>query len=597
MTVRIALATTVLPGLDHIGPLERHQTRITVVRRAEDLAELLAIARSGLVDAVLVAGATEAVTGAFLEELARLPRPVGAAAISEVRAERRRLRALGVPCVRADAGPEPLAAAVVEAALAAAEGRRARADAVAEDEDGEDPVEGLDEIELTYGVLDDDPRLGPPLLGGDPERSAASAARPEAGAGDEAVDDGRRGGRAGDDLVPADAAQGGVTRDGVVQDRAQDGSAPGSARDDAQDSAAWDADAAGRSVPDVDRPDPRDPNGDAADHAEDRPDVEASGTPGDARVIAVWGPTGAPGRTTVAVNLAAEHAVAGRSTLLVDLDTYGPSVGAHLGLTEESAGVARAVRRADHGPLGPADLEAAGVRVRVAGAELTVLTGLTRVDRWPELRPAALTSLLAAARERWERVVVDVGFGLEQDEELSFDVPAPQRNGATLAALAAADEVLAVGGPDAVSLPRLVRGTEELVEAAPEARLRVVVNRLRPAAAGVSPRSQVEAVWSRYASADIPLAAFLPWDPAAADRALLGGQVLAEAAPNSALRRALAELADVDPRGARRTGRRRRPTGQGPAGAARRHPQDEGAARPSRRRTLMPWSARSRRTP
>ena len=82
---------------------------------------------------------------------------------------------------------------------------------------------------------------------------------------------------------------------------------------------------------------------------------------------------------------------------------------------------------------------------------------------------------------------------------------------------------------------------EELVEAAPEARLRVVVNRLRPAAAGVSPRSQVEAVWSRYASAGIPLAAFLPWDPAAADRALLGGQVLAEAAPNSALRRALAE--------------------------------------------------------
>ena len=36
---------------------------------------------------------------------------------------------------------------------------------------------------------------------------------------------------------------------------------------------------------------------------------------------------------------------------------------------------------------------------------------------------------------------------------------------------------------------------------------------------------------------------------------------------------------------------------EAPAGAARRHPQDEGTARPSRRRTLMPWSARSRRTP
>ena len=38
--MRIALATTVQPGLDHIGPLERHQTDITVLRRAEDLAEL-----------------------------------------------------------------------------------------------------------------------------------------------------------------------------------------------------------------------------------------------------------------------------------------------------------------------------------------------------------------------------------------------------------------------------------------------------------------------------------------------------------------------------------------------------------------------------
>ncbi|MPZ04446.1 ATPase, partial [Micrococcus luteus] len=59
-------------------------------------------------------------------------------------------------------------------------------------------------------------------------------------------------------------------------------------------------------------------------------------------VTVVWGPTGAPGRTTVAVNLAAEHAVAGRNTLLVDLDTYGPAVGVHLGLTGASAGVARA---------------------------------------------------------------------------------------------------------------------------------------------------------------------------------------------------------------------------------------------------------------
>jgi Mrp family chromosome partitioning ATPase len=48
----------------------------------------------------------------------------------------------------------------------------------------------------------------------------------------------------------------------------------------------------------------------------------------DARRVlaAVWGPKGAPGRTTVAVNLAFEAAAAGGEVLLVDADTYGGAV-------------------------------------------------------------------------------------------------------------------------------------------------------------------------------------------------------------------------------------------------------------------------------
>jgi len=44
---------------------------------------------------------------------------------------------------------------------------------------------------------------------------------------------------------------------------------------------------------------------------------------GRGRVVAVWGPTGAPGRTTVAVGLADEASRLGVSTLLVDADVYG----------------------------------------------------------------------------------------------------------------------------------------------------------------------------------------------------------------------------------------------------------------------------------
>jgi hypothetical protein len=43
-------------------------------------------------------------------------------------------------------------------------------------------------------------------------------------------------------------------------------------------------------------------------------------------LAAVWGPKGAPGRTTVAVNLAFEAAAAGGEVLLVDADTYGGAI-------------------------------------------------------------------------------------------------------------------------------------------------------------------------------------------------------------------------------------------------------------------------------
>jgi len=43
--------------------------------------------------------------------------------------------------------------------------------------------------------------------------------------------------------------------------------------------------------------------------------------------------------------------------------------------------------------------------------------------------------------------VVDCGFSLEQDEELSFDTAAPRRNGATLATLLAADTERSVVAP------------------------------------------------------------------------------------------------------------------------------------------------------
>ena len=52
---------------------------------------------------------------------------------------------------------------------------------------------------------------------------------------------------------------------------------------------------------------------------------------------------------------------------------------------------------------------------------------------------------LEACRDWVEYVVVDTGFSLESDEEISSDLFAPRRNAATLAALRVADRIVAVG--------------------------------------------------------------------------------------------------------------------------------------------------------
>ncbi|MCB5292643.1 AAA family ATPase [Arthrobacter sp. SO3] len=266
--------------------------------------------------------------------------------------------------------------------------------------------------------------------------------------------------------------------------------------------------------------------------------MEGSGT---GRIIAVWGPAGAPGRTMLAANMAAELAAEGKSVLLVDADSYGASVAAMLGLLDESAGLAQACRLADQGLLDAAALLRIAVPVATRAGTFRVLTGITRADRWTELRAAALSLVLARARQVMEVTVIDTGFCLESDEELSFDTMAPRRNAATLRSLELADTVFAVGAADSIGVPRLVRGLAELETAVPNASPRVVLNKVRPSAVGRSPERQLRDAWERYGPT-LPLGAFLPADPVATDAALLAGSLLLEAAPDSALRSGIAAL-------------------------------------------------------
>lgn len=275
------------------------------------------------------------------------------------------------------------------------------------------------------------------------------------------------------------------------------------------------------------------------------------------RMLAVWGPTGAPGRTTVAVGLAGELAHRGRQTFLVDIDAYGGAVAQHLGVLDEMSGLLGAARLANAGQL---DLARLASFARQISPELRVLTGLPRADRWTEVRDSAFEQVLDASRSLAQYAVLDTGFSLEQDVNVPFGSIAPQRNAMTLAGLEQADEVVVVGSADPVGLARLARGLVELLETVPAAVLRIAINRTRPSLGWGE--HEVRAMIEGFVT---PASVhFLPYDRAAVDHALVTGKCIVEIG-DSPLRRSLAELADavtgVERRGPRRARLRRRRAG------------------------------------
>lgn len=257
----------------------------------------------------------------------------------------------------------------------------------------------------------------------------------------------------------------------------------------------------------------------------------AAGSPG--RVIAVWGPGGAPGRTILAGAVAAELARRGLSTLLVDADPYGGAVAQQLGILDEVSGLLAAARLVAAGTV---EQRFTTVQRRLSD-RLRVITGLPRPDRWSEVRPGTLTALVERAAQDGQ-VVLDTGFSIEPDP--ASDLGRAARNDLTREALDVADEVLLVGSADPVGLARLARAIADLRELLPHATPRVVVNRMRPTL-GWREADVVAMLAGFGPSCGVH---FLPDDQPAVDRALVSGRLLVESG-DSPLTRAVGRLIDA----------------------------------------------------
>ncbi|MEJ7832357.1 MAG: hypothetical protein WKF79_05540 [Nocardioides sp.] len=262
--------------------------------------------------------------------------------------------------------------------------------------------------------------------------------------------------------------------------------------------------------------------------------ADAVPPPVSGRVIAVWGPAGAPGRSTVAAGIAGELARRRQRTVLVDADPYGGSIAQQLGIMDEVSGLLSAARLATSGLLGD---QFASVQ-RGVDPHLSVVTGLPRPDRWVELRAGALEHLLETGRDHGQ-VVVDTGFCLEEDPAQDYG-SRPGRNQLTLAALTVADEVVVVGSADPVGLSRLARALVDVRDVTAGAPVRVVVNRMR-ATLGWSEKEIAGMVTGFTRLSGVH---FLPEDRAGVDRALVAGRTLIESG-ESALTRGLSTLVDA----------------------------------------------------
>lgn len=275
-------------------------------------------------------------------------------------------------------------------------------------------------------------------------------------------------------------------------------------------------------------------------------------------VIAVWGPSGAPGRTSIAIALATELAALGHSVALADVDTHGASVAPALGMLDEAPGFAAACRLAGSDSLTRSEFERIAQRYESPAGRFWVLTGIGRPSRWPELSADRVSRTIQACREWVDFTVLDTSASLENDEEISSDLHAPRRNAATITAVRDADRVVAVGSADPVGLSRFLRAHVDLLEAAGASEVTVVMNRVRASAIGMNPAAQVTHTLSRFGG--IQSAVLIPHDQAAFDGALLSGKTVSDVAPRSpariALRDLAARLAPQSPEP--RTGRRRR---------------------------------------
>lgn len=257
-----------------------------------------------------------------------------------------------------------------------------------------------------------------------------------------------------------------------------------------------------------------------------------------AQVISTWGPSGSSGKTTLAINIAFELALAGHRVLLIDLDTVAPSIETQLNLVDHPAGLAAACRLAAQDRLTEAELLRLSQPIQVSSNTLQVMTGLSTPSRWPEVTSEKVNSLIDIASSNFDFVILDIASSLALATQQP--ISGIERNTAALAALQNSNFIVAIGLGDPVGVRRFILGIQELKALRLDADAIVVINRVRTSAIGRKPKVQIAETLSRFASVEVDT--FVPDEPATFDQCLLESIPLITAKRKSPARIAINQM-------------------------------------------------------
>ncbi len=254
------------------------------------------------------------------------------------------------------------------------------------------------------------------------------------------------------------------------------------------------------------------------------------------RVVTVWGPAGAPGRTTVAIALAEVCGALGKDSLVIDADTTAAGVAPAVAMTAEASGLVAACRHSEQGAL---DVPALARLSHSVDGRYRILTGLPAANRRSEVRPAALCGLLEVARALCDWVIIDLDSTLPRPASNSFpgievgDVPVID------SVIDVSDVIVAVAGCDPVSLARLLSGIGVVREANQEATLIVILNRVRGSLLTNAQIAEVRDFLATHHQVDAVYS--VPDDRSGFDSAARAGRTITEHDPKSVAALALAD--------------------------------------------------------